>query len=1117
MHRHSLPQPHIEAPPPLNRPFTQLHPTNTPLRHATRRTAKSTLADADGNQSHNIPQLSEHRQHERASTVIATLFYRWLPTLFSARPIRHTFTRNLDNAIRGVISVAVAAVIAVHTPWSINVLSVPYLFVVVASVTLKTTVGGTLMTIDMQSKGVFAAVVLDTIIVAVRTATLSQTHRAIVVELLLFVTSIGLAYYFHPPLSRRFALGLHALLMIEIALGADQVLFPLKTFLNFVLAYCVALILMMLPFPRLARDELLDRYQQSLLTLSDVFDAVVQCYLSTEPIAPQVLQSTGSSQLDRVFKSLTVMRRLKMETTMECSFFSLFPSSITVGCPVLVDLDRIEQLYWISTNLFTTLTTLHYSSSHAAFIFYLRDAFRQLSREQSIYLQLLGSTDTNDVTQRRVDDCTRRLDEAMAESWHAYTRARFSVYGFNASDADKRQQRPALHDSRMVPVIEEPRPAHRAGKGQEMDHRSYPADDIGTEEGSDGPMESLRLLVKEELQSDNEQQHTSNEPAVVMLHTTMEVFQRQSFFFYLTRFHRALQLLPLDKAVLAVSPTLSDHTSSAPSPPSTSSPTASSSSPPPPSSSPPSSTTSSWPRKRFALRRLYAELRVNPLSWSLLGLHPVRDFLSLFTTFGQFVRHPSIDWLWLRGSVKVSFIVCVASLIAVIPQIGATTIFPNAFWAAFTAGLLASDNEGALFQQGMYRIFGTLLGGLIGYLILYAFPHDWYGSIPLVTFWCFCMQFLQNSSYNLLGMLAAFTPIVIVFGYRLSKAGGELTVERYALVRMEEISIGVLVTVLISSLLWPVSSIRLLRSEMMVSVESFKAAVGRTMEIYDELVRHERPMEDTATEGGDSRTAKNAQDRDDEEKKAGHERSVAIELQPTDRTKAQTVHSGATGTQSLAVQPAATKALNEQCSQPPITPYHHCRARLSKASVVSGPAHSSFMCCAMRALVSVGHSAVLLEQRADVAITADSTAGRGGQRADHSLHSLPSRPVPAAIPHTAPHLVPDPHSPSGPRERHHNSAVGSSVERVSTHQRPNADGRSVRHDRAGTADTGQLCTGATDGCGCRCGADRAHSRSGGTDEGGVCCTPQQGWRARTAGQDALTGDRGAGAYHCVPV
>ena len=157
---------------------------------------------------------------------------------------------------------------------------------------------------------------------------------------------------------------------------------------------------------------------------------------------------------------------------------------------------------------------------------------------------------------------------------------------------------------------------------------------------------------------------------------------RSSFFFYLSRFHHALHILPLDHDVLAVDPTVNQ---------------------PATASQATTSSPSSWPRKRLALSRMFWHHIRHPLSWSLLGLHPVRDLLYLPQAFVEFVRHPSIDWGWLRSSIKIALIICVASLIAVIPQIGATTIFPNAFWAAFTAAILTSDSEGALWQVELQR------------------------------------------------------------------------------------------------------------------------------------------------------------------------------------------------------------------------------------------------------------------------------------------------------------------------------------------------------------------------------------------------------------------------------
>ena len=935
-HHYTLSHSRIQPPPRLDAVFNR-SPSHSSLL------SQKALAAADGTAKHHAPQLSGQHTHERPSTVLATFLNRWLPSLLSTRPVRHTFTRNLDNAIRGVVAFVVSAIIAVQ-PWALGVLAVPYLFPVFAVTTIRPTAGSSIAGLDLLLKGVGTAVVVDMIITGAQISRLTPVNRIIACEVVLFVTSIGMAYYFRPPVARRFALAIHALIVVQIALGVDQVVLPLQTLLGLVLACCVALVLITLPFPRLARDELLDRYQQSLLSLSNVFREIVRCYLSTEPMAPQVLNTALAAQLDAVCKSLIAMRRLQTEAAMECSLYSLcFPSSITVGCPVIADPDRIEQLYWINMNLLDTLSTLHYSSYHAAFVHYLRRAFCQLSSEQSAYLTMLGSPDSCQVTKERVEQCKRRLDDAMAESWKAYSKARRKLYGYGMADQSHTTEQPAAgatthRRNKRHSIWREQLPPH---------HHSHSDDDADSamHHSTAGSQESARLLVKPERRTDGSS-NFPNEPSI-LLHSTQEVFWRSTFFYYVSRFHHSMHLLPLDNDVLAVSPTVESSAASATfqpvsSPSNVSSPASASSATSAATARVPS--TSVWPRKRFALRRLYTQLKRDPLSWSFIGFHPIKDAVYLIRTFGAFVRKPAIDWVWLRGSVIISFIVCVVSLFAVIPQLSTTQVFPNAYWAPFTAAILASDTQGAMVQRALHRLFGTLLGGLIGYLLLYAFPSNYYGSIPLLALWCFVMQFVQNSSYAYLGMLASFTPIIIVFGYQLP-GSGNLTVERFALSRMEEIAIGILVAVVLSSVLWPVSSIRLLRSEMTVSVQSFKAAVGHTSEIYDRLVMDERTdtLADKASQDERKEAADHTADNDAKQGRATAEVEIEIVRVNEDGTRAVKQEAATAGhvapgdkqPPSCVASPSTADGVDsdELTSQSSRAPHHMCSCSVCTTAI----------------------------------------------------------------------------------------------------------------------------------------------------------------------------------------
>ena len=160
-------------------------------------------------------------------------------------------------------------------------------------------------------------------------------------------------------------------------------------------------------------------------------------------------------------------------------------------------------------------------------------------------------------------------------------------------------------------------------------------------------------------------------------------------------------------------------------------------------------------------------------------------------------------------------------------------------------------------------MLGTCVGGSIGYFIVLAIGYDHVYGILLLSVWSIPALFVQSSpQYSYLGSLAQLTPIVVgpscphprlvgmhnpvalpcltgvlcgvrvcsVLGYQVSLARGSLTAERFAFARIEEICIGAALALLISSLLWPVSSIRLLRSEVLLSVTAFRMGLDKTMQ-----------------------------------------------------------------------------------------------------------------------------------------------------------------------------------------------------------------------------------------------------------------------------------------------
>ena len=190
--------PPLLPPPPSTTPASSSSPTPPSFPSLPSHTRRSSIVRLEGANVHvnrNVTPSASTPQREKAASMCHDVLLHQLPSLLSPRPIRRAFARNLDNVVRGVLAFIVAATVAVQ-PWSTELLAVPYLAAMFTAGMVRPTVGSTLMYIDTQGKGVLAAAVLDVIIMAAQVPQLSSTSRILTVELLLFLTSTLLSYYF---------------------------------------------------------------------------------------------------------------------------------------------------------------------------------------------------------------------------------------------------------------------------------------------------------------------------------------------------------------------------------------------------------------------------------------------------------------------------------------------------------------------------------------------------------------------------------------------------------------------------------------------------------------------------------------------------------------------------------------------------------------------------------------------------------------------------------------------------------------------------------------------------------------------------------------------------------
>ena len=526
------------------------------------------------------------------------------------------------------------------------------------------------------------------------------------------------------------------------------------------------------------------------------------------------------------------------------------------------------------TNILNTLHALHHGSYHSMFVRFLHEPFTAFATAQAEFLLALATDQPTQITPAMVAAHQQRLDDTIAQAWKQYSLAREFVYGGLDSEGQE--------DAHAEMGREEGRPKRR---------RSGAAMEAMPSKEGEGGEPSGHLLATESLHPPPTHPHSPRRARSRLYQsasphtapcpcpwvppsrflpswslccacrgsTASDLFHRSCFLSASAALRLAGCLLALAVALTDVlccvdGPLLSFYLNQYRSAlkldfrfPSTEGSSADALSP-------------GTAKRRAVKASLYRHVQ-HPLSWSLVGFHPVLDAIDLVRGTAEFLRRPNVDVTWLKASIKVSLIIATASVFSVVPALDTSSVFINAVWCTvrphphrlaavtfalaqtahcsvpllvcvgglpqFTAAIVTSDNEGALWQRGLHRLLGTLVGGASGWIILYAFPTSNVYAILLLSVWHIPCLFVQCSRHwSYLGSTAQLTAVVVVLGYHLSPQG--LTPEKYAYVRVEEISIGVFIALGISSVLWPVSSIRLLRSEVMLSISSVRVALQKT-------------------------------------------------------------------------------------------------------------------------------------------------------------------------------------------------------------------------------------------------------------------------------------------------
>lgn len=195
-------------------------------------------------------------------------------------------------------------------------------------------------------------------------------------------------------------------------------------------------------------------------------------------------------------------------------------------------------------------------------------------------------------------------------------------------------------------------------------------------------------------------------------------------------------------------------------------------------------------------------MQQRPLPWNALTL-PLRGF------FGD----PAV-----RYGIKFGLAGVVAVFIALWIRLD------EPVWALFTVFvLMIAQYVGAIAEKSVFRLAGTVIGGVSGFLITGAWEQNPFIFLILLgSLVGFCTAMFGQNRYPYAFLLTGMSAVVVASNGMADPANSW----QYMIARIEEVSLGILVTVAVQSVIWP----RYARREFL---ESLQTAFGDLRECLD--------------------------------------------------------------------------------------------------------------------------------------------------------------------------------------------------------------------------------------------------------------------------------------------
>ena len=196
-----------------------------------------------------------------------------------------------------------------------------------------------------------------------------------------------------------------------------------------------------------------------------------------------------------------------------------------------------------------------------------------------------------------------------------------------------------------------------------------------------------------------------------------------------------------------------------------------------------------------------------------------------------------LDIPLLVSSLRSAIIIGVGSVFVLVPSLAAR--FEEGTWILVAMCMTQGNTQGGAYLTMRNRLFGTLLGSVYGYLCYLAVGTSTYHFFAMMVPWilvCTYARFCPSWSYA--GTIAIITPIVIILGNTV----GQFAPENFAILRIEENVLGILLGAALNLLLFPISAADSLNIALSKAMEQAELATDSTITLCQSLTAPSQPV-----------------------------------------------------------------------------------------------------------------------------------------------------------------------------------------------------------------------------------------------------------------------------------